>query len=407
MPTQKIVFQGHDGSDLAARLDMPDGRVRASALFAHCFTCSKDIAAARRIAGGLTAHGIAVLRFDFTGLGHSGGEFANTDFSSNVQDLTLASEWMTTQGMPVQLLVGHSLGGAAAIAAAPRLPGVRAVATIGAPYEPGHVLHNLGSDLDVIRKHGAAEVTLAGRAFTIRRDFVNDISAASLDAALGRMGAALLVLHAPRDMTVGVENAQAIFVAAKHPKSFVSLDHADHLLSDARDAGYAADVIASWASRYLDFTEAAPDPALPEGITRVSEDDAGGLRQTISVEGKHVLIADEPARLGGTDQGPTPYQLLAAALGACTTMTMRMYAKRKKLALDHVACDVSHGKCHGSDCGDGGKVDEFTRVIHLTGNLDDVQRSRLLEIADKCPVHHTLQAQAVIRTRLAEDHAEA
>jgi len=285
MPTQKIVFQGHDGSDLAARLDMPDGRVRASALFAHCFTCSKDIAAARRIAGGLTAHGIAVLRFDFTGLGHSGGEFANTDFSSNVQDLTLASEWMTTQGMPVQLLVGHSLGGAAAIAAAPRLPGVRAVATIGAPYEPGHVLHNLGSDLDVIRKHGAAEVTLAGRAFTIRRDFVNDISAASLDAALGRMGAALLVLHAPRDMTVGVENAQAIFVAAKHPKSFVSLDHADHLLSDARDAGYAADVIASWASRYLDFTEAAPDPALPEGITRVSEDDAGGLRQTISVEG--------------------------------------------------------------------------------------------------------------------------
>lgn len=403
MPTRKILFQGHDGSNLAARLDLPDGKVRAAALFAHCFTCSKDIAAARRIAEGLTAHGIAVLRFDFTGLGHSGGEFANTDFSSNVEDLTLAAGWMTAQGMPVQLLIGHSLGGAAAIAAAPRLPGLRAIATIGAPHEPGHVLHNLGTELETIRAEGAARVSLAGREFTIRRAFVEDVSAASLDAALGRMGAALLVLHAPRDMTVGVENAQAIFTAAKHPKSFVSLDLSDHLLSDARDAGYAADVIASWASRYLAFEEAAPDPSLPEGITRVSEDDPAGLRQTISVEGRHVLVADEPARLGGSDEGPTPYQLLAAALGACTTMTLRMYAKRKGLALDHVACDVSHGKCHGTDCGGGGKVDEFKRTIHLSGALDDDQRARLLEIADKCPVHHTLQAQAVIRTQLAED----
>jgi len=265
------------------------------------------------------------------------------------------------------------------------------------------VLHNLGADLETIRTQGAAEVSLAGRKFTIRREFVEDVSAASLDAALGKMGAALLVLHAPRDMFVGVENAQAIFTAARHPKSFVSLDNADHLLSCPEDASYAANVIASWATRYLEFADPAPDPDLPEGVTRVSEDDADGLRQTISVEGKHVLVADEPTRLGGTDAGPTPYQLLAAALGACTNMTLRMYAKRKGLALDHVACDVTHGRCHGDDCGAGGKVDEFTRVIHLTGDLDAGQRDRLLEIADKCPVHHTLQAQSVIRTRLAND----
>ena len=247
-----------------------------------------------------------MLRFDFTGLGHSGGEFANTDFSSNVQDLTLASEWMTAQGMPVQLLVGHSLGGAAAIAAAPRLPGVRAVATIGAPHEPGHVLHNLGTELETIRAEGEARVTLAGRDFTIRRDFVADVSAASLDAALGRMGAALLVLHAPRDMTVGVENAQAIFTAAKHPKSFVSLDHADHLLSDAADAGYAADVIASWAGRYLDFTEAAPDPRCPRALPACQRMTRAGCARPFRSKASMCWSPMSPRALAAPTRGRRP-----------------------------------------------------------------------------------------------------
>ncbi len=401
MSLEKISFTGHDGSALAARLDRPDGPVRAAALFAHCFTCSKDIAAARRIAAGLTAHGIAVLRFDFTGLGHSQGEFANTDFSSNVADIGCAADWMAAQGMPVQLLIGHSLGGAAALAAAPRIAALRAVVTLGAPHDPGHVLHNFGADLAEIEADGAAQVTLAGRPFEIRRGFVEDVRAASLDHALAQLDAALLVLHAPRDMTVGIDNAQAIFTAARHPKSFISLDNGDHLLSNAADADYAAQVIASWAGRYLHFTDPTPDDAIPEGVTRVHEDDPDGLRQTVSVEGRHVVTADEPARLGGTDRGPSPYQLLAAALGACTTMTLRMYARRKKLPLTRAACDVSHGRSHAADSDGGGKIDEFTRVIHLSGDLDDAQRQRLLEIADKCPVHHSLQARAVIHTRLA------
>jgi len=402
MPSEKVTFAGHDGATLAARLDRPVGDVRAAALFAHCFTCSKDIAAAKRIAAGLAARGIAVLRFDFTGLGHSEGEFASTNFTSNVADINSAADWMQGQGLPVQLLIGHSLGGAAVIAASPGIATLRALVTIGAPHAPGHVLQNLGSSLAEIKRDGTAQVTLAGRSFEIRQQFVEDVSAASLDAALHKLRAALLILHAPRDATVGIDNAEAIFKAARHPKSFVSLDDADHLITAPADADYTAGLIDAWALRYLNFATPAPDPDLPEGVTRVSEYGDKGLRQDISVEGKHALTADEPERLGGTDAGPTPYQLLSAALGACTTMTLRMYASRKKLALDHIACDVTHGRCHADDCGDEGKVDEFRRTIHLKGDLTDDQRKRLLEIADKCPVHHTLQTRAVIRTILAD-----
>lgn len=402
MPSEKVTFAGHDGATLAARLDRPEGPVRAAALFAHCFTCSKDLAAAKRISAGLAARGIAVLRFDFTGLGHSEGEFASTNFTSNVADIVSAANWMKERDLPVQLLVGHSLGGAAVLAATPDIATLRAVVTIAAPHAPDHVLKNLGSSLETIRRDGTAEVTLAGRSFEIRKQFVEDVSEASLDAALRKLRAALLVLHAPRDATVAIDNAEGIFKAARHPKSFVSLDDADHLITDSADADYAAGVIAAWAARYLDFASPTPDPDFPEGVTRVSEADAGGLRQDISVEGKHVLTADEPESLGGTDAGPTPYHLLSAALGACTTMTLRMYATRKKLALDHVACDVTHGRCHAEDCEGEGKIDEFRRTIRLTGDLTDDQRQRMLEIADKCPVHHTLQARAVIRTTLAD-----
>jgi putative redox protein len=407
MKTERISFAGATGAVLAARLDRPEGPVRAAAVLAHCFTCSKDIAAARRISGRLAALGIAVLRFDFTGLGHSGGEFANTNFSSNVGDLLAATRWMAGQGLAPQLLIGHSLGGAAVLKAAPEVPGLRAVVSIGAPSDPAHVAHNFGGKLEEIRAKGEAVVTLAGRDLTIRRQFLDDISAASLSDALPRLGAALLVLHAPRDNVVGIENAQAIFVAAKHPKSFVSLDDADHLLTREADAEYVADLISSWSSRYLDLAPEPMRPGAPEGVVRVAEAEASGFRQDITVNNRHQLVADEPVDMGGTDLGPSPYQLLSAALGACTAMTIRLYARRKGMPLAHVACDVTHDRCHTEDC-EGcdksqSKVDVFSRTIHLRGDLTEDQRTALLAIADKCPVHKTLHGQAIIRSALAGD----
>lgn len=401
MPSETLHFEGARGERLAARLDLPGETPRASVLFAHCFTCSKDIAAARRLAARLTAHGMAVLRFDFTGLGHSDGEFANTDFSSNVADLRAAAAWLAGQDMPPQLLIGHSLGGAAAIAAAPDIDGLRALVTLAAPADPAHVLENLGSSLNEIERDGAATVTLAGRDFELRRGFVEDVRAASLESALRRLKAAFLVLHAPRDEIVGINNAQALFVAARHPKSFVTLDDADHLVSRSADADYAADVIMAWAARYLVLDpETAPEGA-PEGIVRVAEADSAGFRQNIMVGGDHFLTADEPASVGGGNTGPTPYQLLSAALGACTTMTLRLYARHKKLPLTGVSCDVTHNKRHADESAEsqGGKVDVFERVIELEGDLDEQTRARLLEIADRCPVHRTLHNTAVIHTK--------
>ncbi len=407
MKTERISFPGATGAVLAARLDRPEGPVRAAAVLAHCFTCSKDIAAARRISGRLAALGIAVLRFDFTGLGHSGGEFANTNFSSNVGDLLAATRWMAGQGLAPQLLIGHSLGGAAVLKAAPQVAGLRAVVSIGAPSDPAHVAHNFGGKLEEIRTQGEAVVTLAGRDLTIRRQFLDDISAASLSDALPRLGAALLVLHAPRDNVVGIENAQAIFVAAKHPKSFVSLDDADHLLTREADAEYVADLISSWSARYLDLAPEPMRPDAPEGVVRVAESEASGFRQDITVNNRHQLVADEPVEMGGTDLGPSPYQLLSAALGACTAMTIRLYARRKGMPLAHVACDVTHDRCHTEDCEDcdksQSKVDVFSRTIHLRGDLSEDQRAALLAIADKCPVHKTLHGQAIIRSALAGD----
>jgi uncharacterized OsmC-like protein/pimeloyl-ACP methyl ester carboxylesterase len=406
MKTERVTFEGHSGGMLAARLDMPDGQVRAAAIFAHCFTCSKDIPAARRIASRLAAQGVAVLRFDFTGLGHSEGEFANTHFSSNVEDLLRAATYLTARDMPPTLLIGHSLGGAAVIKAAPDVPGLRAVVTIGAPFAPGHVSNNFGEKLDEIRENGSATVSLAGREFTIKKSFIDDIGAASLKNALRHLGAALLVMHAPRDATVGIDNANEIFTAARHPKSFVSLDNADHLITREKDAVYAADIIATWSSRYLASSDVRPETEPLTGVIRVSEHDAEGLQQRVSVGGRHHLIADEPTSVGGTDQGPTPYEYLAAALGACTAMTMRLYARRKDIPLSHTEVDVTHDREHLADCeacDDGTpKVDVFARRIRLEGDLSDEQRASLLHIADKCPVHRTLESVAVIQTRLVD-----
>ena len=403
MPSEHITFKGHDGSQLAARLDLPEGPHLATAIFAHCFTCSKDIAAARRISQRLATMGIAVLRFDFTGLGHSEGEFSNTGFTSNVADITAAAAWLEGRGTPATLLVGHSLGGAAMLKVAPTIKGIKAVATLGAPFDPDHVTHNFADALDRVREAGEAEVDLGGRPFRITRAFVEDIEAASIKPELARMRAALLVMHAPRDTIVAIENATRIFMAARHPKSFVTLDDADHLISHAGDADYAADVIATWATRYLDLRPPAPPPGVPEGIVRVSEADPDGFLQDVTAGPHHHARADEPRAYGGTNRGMSPYGFIAAGLGACTSMPIRMSARRKGWPLDHVRVDVSHNKMHAQDAKSGSdeKIDSFRRDIYLEGNLTDEQRDRLMAIAEKCPVHRTLERTSKIVTTLA------
>jgi putative redox protein len=402
MTSRKVTFTGHDGQTLAARLDEPQGETRSYALFAHCFTCGKDIAAARRISQKLAILGIGVLRFDFTGLGHSEGEFANTTFSSNVEDLRRAAAWMVDQGMAPQLLIGHSLGGAAILKAAGEIASARAVVTIGAPFDPGHVTQNFAGALDRIEADGAAEVQLGAQKIRIGQAFVEDVAASQLEKAIHDLKKPLLVLHAPRDTVVGIDNATQIFRAALHPKSFVSLDKSDHLVTEPEDAEYAASVISAWAQHYLNIAPPPPPPGVPEGVTRVSEADPKGFLQDISIGDAHNLTADEPESYGGTNRGPSPYGLLAAGLGACTSMTIRMYARRKEWPLEHVEVDVTHDKVHAQDAapGAGDRVDRFTRHIRLEGDLSADQRQRLLEIADKCPVHKTLEHSSTIVTEL-------
>ena len=405
MPTERITFEGHGGHPLAARLDMPQGDHLGTALFAHCFSCSKDIPAARRIAGRLAAMGIAVLRFDFTGLGHSEGEFENTTFSSNVDDLLKAADYLAGRGMAPGLIIGHSLGGAAVLKAAGQIDSIKAVVTIGAPFDPEHVTDNFKSAISDICEQGMADVCLGGRPFKIAREFIEDISKAELKPAIANLKRALLVLHAPRDTVVSIDNAADIFMAAKHPKSFVTLDEADHLISKASDAEYTAGVIAAWVARYLELTPPAPPIGAPEGVVRVREADPEGFLQDITSGPLHHALADEPLAYGGTNRGMSPYGFVGAGLGACTSMTIRMYARRKKWPLEYVWVDVTHDKVHAQDAEVGAathKIDSFRREIHLGGNLDANQRKRLLEIADKCPVHKTLEHSSQILTVLVE-----
>ncbi|GAA0784022.1 OsmC family protein [Roseibium denhamense] len=404
----KLEFDGSHGAKLAARLDLPAGKIRAFALFAHCFTCSKDIPAARHIAGALAGEGIAVLRFDFTGLGGSGGDFSSTGFSSNVEDLKHAAEFLRQNYQAPQILIGHSLGGAAVLAVAGSIPEARAVVTIGAPSDADHVIHNFAGSVEEIREKGEGKVDLAGRPFTIRREFLEDLEAQTVRDKASKLGKALLVMHAPLDETVGIDNATNIFVAAKHPKSFVSLDKADHLLSRSEDAAYAARVIAGWVSGYLDAVPGDEAVATGQGVDVVET--GQGKFQAMVASGRHHLIADEPESYGGLDSGPSPYEYLSAALGACTVMTLRMYADRKNLAVDRIGTRVLHDKVHAADCMDcadevrekGGRIDRFERLITLEGDLDGATRARMLEIADKCPVHKTLEAGAAIITREAD-----
>jgi uncharacterized OsmC-like protein/alpha/beta superfamily hydrolase len=402
MPSERFEFPNTRGEKLAALLDRPATEPMAYALFAHCFTCGKDVLAAKRIAEGLTARGIAVLRFDFTGLGASEGEFANTNFSSNVADLVAAANHLREMYRAPAILIGHSLGGAAVLAAAQHCPEARAVVTIAAPVDPAHVTGLFKEHVADIQVKGEVEVALAGRPFRIRKEFLDDVAEQTLQRCLVNLRKALLVMHSPTDDLVGIENASAIFTAAKHPKSFVSLNGADHLLSKRADAVYAAEVIAAWSQRYLDMVP-QPDMEPIEGVL-VAETRNGKFEQSVVV-GQHRYLADEPVSAGGNGSGPSPYDYLLAALGSCTSMTIRLYADLKKLPLKRVSVHLAHDKIHAVDCENcetkEGKIDRIEREITLEGDLSAEQRAKLMEIADKCPVHRTLHSEIDIRTREA------
>ena len=400
---QNVSFTNRDGHLLAGRLNLPVGPHRGSAVFAHCFTFSKDTLAAVRVSQGLAERGIAVLRFDFTGLGQSDGDFASSGFVGNLSDLEDACQWLADEYHAPDLLIGHSLGGAAVLALAEAMPHIKGIACIGAPAVASHVLHlfdGATSDHDADR----LAVSIGGRPFEVQTSFLEDLKKRTSLDHIGRLRADLLILHAPQDAIVGIENAAEIFTAAKHPKSFVSLDKANHLLTDKKDVDFTAAMIAAWASRLVEGEDNLP--TAKEGEVMVSSSPDGPFAHNIAA-GAHLMRADEPVDIpGGLDSGAAPYDFLIAGLGACTAMTLRMYAARKKWPLEGVHVLLRHEKRHGQDgiaaSGSGAALDFMTREITIHGPLDDTQIARLLEIADKCPVHRSLEAGVRVETRLAD-----
>ena len=410
MPRIKATFPNRRGQLLAGLLELPDYQEpRAYSLFAHCFTCSKDIAAASRITRKLSEKGIAVLRFDFTGLGNSDGDFANTGFSSNLQDLIAASEYLEKHYQAPAMLIGHSLGGAAVLAAAGNISSARAIVTIGAPATADHLEHLFENKMEEILSNGEANVCLAGRQFTIKKQVIEDIASHNTTDHIAKLGKALLIFHSPVDEIVSIDEAARIYQAAKHPKSFISLDKADHLLSRREDSEYVADIIAGWAGRYLESDNiykqqsVVPVPPVSSGQVLITEQDKKFLRSVYTE--KHRLLADEPVASGGSDRGPNPYEYLLAALGTCTSMTIRMYANRKQIKLENISVLLQHSRVHAEDCMEchskEGYVDRIDKTITFEGDLSDEQKMRLLEIADKCPVHKTLLNEILIKTMLS------
>ncbi|MCB1521583.1 MAG: alpha/beta fold hydrolase [Hyphomicrobiaceae bacterium] len=400
-------FEDDRGHVLSARIDLPPGPPRAWALLVHGFTCSKDLAITRRIGEGLAGEGIAVLRYDLPGHGRSEGDFAETNFTDYRASVLAAVRYMRETLSAPTILVGHSLGGAAILASAAEIPEAKAVATIGTPADVGEVVRLIGASPGDIEQNGEAEVEIQGHRFRIRRQFLEDAAHYRITDDIARLRKALLVMHAPRDEIVGIDNAARIFGAAKHPKSFISLDHGDHLLSDARDAAYTARVIAAWASRFVP-EEASPNVGGHDHVS-VAEIGQGAFQNSVRA-GRHRLFADEPLAVGGDDLGPSPYDYLAIALAACKSMTLRMYARHKGLDLGRISVDVRHGKVavdHCDDCGSAaegrvGRIDRFECEISVAGDVAPEVRAKLVEIAGKCPVHKTLHEGAAIVTRLSE-----
>lgn len=398
MPRENIEFPGRNGA-LAGALELPATTPRGYALFAHCFSCGKNSLAASRISRALAELGIAVLRFDFTGLGGSEGDFANSHFTSNIEDLVAAADYLKKQHAAPVLLIGHSLGGTAVLAAAERIPEAEAVVTIGAPASPEHVVDQFGADVTTLERDGVADVELGGRTFRIDRSFLDDLQSHSMRDRIHNLRRSLLIMHSPLDAVVDVGEASRIFEAALHPKSFVSLDDADHLLRKTEDAEFAATTIAGWANRYFSPADTDVTEPVSKGHVVVTEKNRRFLRHVVTDD--HDWLSDEPAGIGD-DLGPDPYEQLLAALGTCTSMTLRLYANRKKWPLDDVRIELSHERDHGPDCERCEEpdqvIDVIKRIVEIDGDLDASQRKKLLEIADRCPVHKTLTGDLRIET---------
>ncbi|NNC47008.1 MAG: OsmC family protein [Sphingomonas sp.] len=400
--TETFKFTGSDGTQLDGRLERPRyGTPRAVAIFAHCFTCGKDSRAATFITRALAARGVMVLRFDFAGLGGSEGDLAG--FATHVDDLKAAADALTENGHPPSLLIGHSLGGAAVIAAAGQIDSITAVATLGAPADTDHVLNNLGDKREVVEREGEAVVKIAGRDFEVKKRFIEETAGQLQEEHIANMHKPILIMHSPTDELVSIDNASKIFNAAKHPKSFFSLDGADHLLMDDKDARYAANVIAAWSEKFMPSLEEMDDNPTLDGTVRVET--AGGKFAQLFATPSHEFILDEPKSIGGNDDGPTPYDMLLGAIGGCTAMTVQMYADRKKWSLEKVTVELEHNRDHGQDClsdaaGGDDKIEVIDKAIRFEGDLDDEQRARLLEIADKCPVHRTITGDLHIHSTL-------
>ncbi|PRX51949.1 bifunctional alpha/beta hydrolase/OsmC family protein [Salegentibacter salegens] len=402
MKTEKVNFKNKNGDDLSGYLELPFNQDPHNfVLFAHCFTCNKNFFAAKNISRTLAQNGYGVLRFDFTGLGESEGDFADSNFSGNIQDLLAAATYLEEEFKAPSLIIGHSLGGAAVLFAAKELKSVKAVTTIAAPSTTAHVQHLIQNNVEEIEKNGEAQVNIGGRPFKIKKQFLEDIDKHELKPYLGELRKSLLIMHSPQDKIVSIKNAEELYIAARHPKSFVSLDGAEHLLASEGDAAYAGNVIATWASRYLEI----PKKEIPES----NADVVAGLEKeddfTTSMKaGNHTFLADEPIKAGGKDYGPTPYQFLSSGLASCTSMTLQMYAKRKKWPLEDVETHVFYSREHSTDCENceekNSKIDTFRREIKLIGDLDEKQKQRLLEIADRCPVHKSLTSATNITTQL-------
>ncbi|PRX54327.1 bifunctional alpha/beta hydrolase/OsmC family protein [Flagellimonas meridianipacifica] len=406
MSLQKITFGNKEGQQLVGRLELPaDRHPHNYAIFAHCFTCTKNLMAVKNISKALSSNGFAVLRFDFTGLGESEGDFADTNFSGNVNDLVAAADFLAENYEAPTLIIGHSLGGAASIFAAAEIESIKAVATVGAPSNPVHVKHLFKSGLEEIVATGEAVVNLSGRDFKIKKQFVDDLETKSLPETAKALRKPLLIMHSPQDDTVGIKNAEEIYTAAHHPKSFVSLDGADHLLFNKEDSLYVGEVISGWAKRYLPIMERI-DYSLRTKHQVMASLDATDEFTTPMKVGNHYMLADEPESFGGNDFGPSPYEYVSAGLSACTVMTVQMYVKRKGWPLENIEVHTSYSKTHAEDCehceSESAKIDTFHREIKLTGDLDEKQKTRILQIADKCPVHRTLHSETKVITKLID-----
>lgn len=404
MNTQKVDFENNEGQKLVGRIELPANQQPHNfAIFAHCFTCTKNLSAVRNISKSLTSAGFGVLRFDFTGLGESEGDFEDTNFSGNVEDLIAASDYLSKEYKAPSLLVGHSLGGAAIIFAAEQITSVKAIATIGSPSNPEHVTHLLQNDIDKIETEGVATVQLSGRPFTIKKQFLHDLKTKSLPETLKKLRKSILILHSPQDTLVEINNAEELYIAAHHPKSFISLDGADHLLTNKSDSIYTGKTIAAWASRYVLIPEEQKISSKHDVVASLDKEDAFTTNLKI---GAHYMLADEPKSFGGNDFGPSPYEYVSAGLSACTAMTIQMYSKRKKWDLENVEVHTSYEKRHAQDCENcedpSAKIDTFIRQIKFEGNLDEKQTKRLLQIADKCPVHKTLHSETQVITTVID-----